>query len=53
VGNAAERLGDLRPVVGWGAGVRWRSPIGPLRLDLARGQDLGQWRLHFSVGIVL
>lgn len=53
VGNAAERWGDLRPVVGWGAGVRWRSPIGPLRLDLARGQDLGQWRLHFSVGIVL
>ncbi len=52
-GQAAERFGDLKPVVGWGAGVRWRSPVGPLRLDLARGQATGRWRLHFSVGIAL
>lgn len=52
-GQAAERFGDLRPVVGWGAGVRWRSPVGPLRLDIARGQATGRWRLHFSVGIAL
>ena len=52
-GNAAPRWQDYRPVIGWGAGVRWRSPVGPLRVDLARAQETGQWRLHFSVGIAL
>ncbi len=50
-GQAAERLGDLRPQLGYGVGVRWRSPVGPLRLDWAYGQELQRWRLHFSVGI--
>lgn len=53
VGDAADRMGDLRPNVGYGAGVRWRSPVGMLRLDVARGTETGQWRLHFSVGISL
>ena len=51
--QAAERWSALHPVVGWGAGLRLRSPVGPLRVDIARGQALGQWRLHFSVGIAL
>lgn len=53
VGDAAERMGDLRPNVGYGVGVRWRSPVGMLRLDLARGTETGQFRVHFSVGISL
>ena len=52
-GNAASRWTDYRPVVGLGAGVRWRSPVGPLRVDFARAQETGKWRLHFSVGITL
>jgi translocation and assembly module TamA len=52
-GNAASRWGDYRPVVGIGAGLRWRSPVGPLRIDAARAQETGKWRLHFSVGITL
>ena len=52
-GNAASRWQDYRPVVGVGAGVRWRSPVGPLRVDAARAQETGKWRLHFSVGITL
>ncbi|MDM4767351.1 BamA/TamA family outer membrane protein [Pelomonas sp. SE-A7] len=52
-GQAAESFGQLKPDLGWGAGVRWRSPVGPLRLDVARGQATGRWRLHFSVGIAL
>ena len=52
-GNAASRWTDYRPVVGYGAGVRWRSPVGPLRVDVARAQETGKWRLHFSVGITL
>jgi translocation and assembly module TamA len=38
-------------VVGSGIGLRWRSPVGPLRLDLAYGEAVRKARLHFSVGI--
>lgn len=51
-GNAADSLGSIRPVLGSGVGLRWRSPVGPLRLDLAYGEALRRARLHFSVGIV-
>ncbi|CAD5372256.1 Outer membrane protein assembly factor [Rubrivivax sp. A210] len=50
-GNVADRLGNIRPVVGYGVGVRWRSPVGPLRLDYAYGREVRQSRFHFSVGI--
>ncbi|MBA3589949.1 autotransporter assembly complex family protein [Methylibium sp.] len=49
-GNAANDWGDYEPVFGYGVGVRWRSPIGPLRVDLAYGQEVGSVRLHISVG---
>jgi translocation and assembly module TamA len=51
-GNAADRWTDLRPVFGYGVGVHYRSPVGPLRLDVAYGQDVRQVRLHVSVGVV-
>ena len=50
-GNAADRWSDLSPVVGYGVGLRWRSPVGPLRVDLAYGQHVHRVRLHLSVGI--
>jgi translocation and assembly module TamA len=50
-GNAADRWTELHPVVGVGAGLHYRSPVGPLRLDVAYGQHERQWRLHLSVGI--
>jgi translocation and assembly module TamA len=50
-GNAANGFDELEPFVGAGVGLRWRSPVGPLRLDLAWGQEVRDWRLHFSVGI--
>ena len=50
-GNAAQDWGSYRPVFGYGTGVRWRSPVGPLRLDVAYGQDVGKVRLHLSVGV--
>ena len=49
-GNATDALADLRPAVGYGVGVRAKTPIGPFRLDLARGHDTGEFRVHFSVG---
>jgi len=50
-GNAANSYANLHPAVGAGVGVRWRSPVGPLRLDLAYGLETRKTRLHFSVGI--
>ena len=50
-GNAAERWEDFEPVYGYGVGVRWRSPIGPLRVDLAYGEAESSLRLHVSVGV--
>ena len=51
VGNAADRARDLRAAVGIGAGVRLRTPLGPLRADVAYGELHDQWRLHFSIGM--
>jgi translocation and assembly module TamA len=50
-GRAGNNFGALKPAIGYGAGVRWRSPVGPLRMDVAWGQELRKFRLHFSVGI--
>jgi translocation and assembly module TamA len=40
------------PVAGAGAGLRWASPIGMIRLDYARplSDRRGDWRIHFSMG---
>ena len=51
-GAVADKPQDLRPSVGVGTGVRWRSPIGPLQADVAYGVKTKQLRLHLSVGFV-
>ena len=51
-GRAGNDFGSLNPALGYGAGVRWRSPVGPLKLDIAYGQEVRKFRLHFSVGVV-
>ena len=50
-GNAANQWSEYEAAFGYGVGVRWRSPVGPLRIDWAYGQQVHQGRLHFSVGI--
>jgi translocation and assembly module TamA len=49
VGDTAQ---TLKAHVGAGVGARWRSPLGPLQIDLAQAQDTHRWRLHLSVGFV-
>jgi translocation and assembly module TamA len=49
-GAVADKTAQLKAKVGIGAGVRYRSPVGPLQLDLAYGVDTGNLRLHLSVG---
>ena len=51
IGDAADSVRQLDLAVGYGGGVRWRSPVGPLALDLARGQRDGKLRLHFSIAV--
>lgn len=51
VGNAIDGFGDpLR--TGVGVGIRLHTPIGPVRLDLARGLDNpdADFRIHLSLG---
>lgn len=53
VGTAARRVSGLdEPSVGTGLGARWRSPLGPVRLDLAfaLSGDGTPARLHLVVG---
>jgi translocation and assembly module TamA len=50
-GNTAPDWKSLSPALGYGVGLRWRSPVGALRMDLAYGQQVRKVRLHFSVGI--
>jgi translocation and assembly module TamA len=50
-GRAARRWTDYSAARGWGVGVRWRSPVGALRADLAWGQELRKARLHLSAGV--
>ena len=35
---------------GYGTGARFRTPVGPIRIDLAYGRDTRKLRLHFSAG---
>ena len=51
VGSAADRVRDLRAAFGIGAGLRLRTPLGPLRADVAYGELDRSWRLHFSIGL--
>ncbi len=50
VGDAALSWSDYRTRRGIGVGARWRSPVGTLSLDVARGLDDGGTRLHFAIG---
>jgi len=50
-GNAIDSISD--PIrSGAGFGVRWKSPVGPVRVDLAfpLSESDKDWRIHFSVG---
>ncbi|MGE0499013.1 MAG: autotransporter assembly complex family protein [Ramlibacter sp.] len=49
-GAVADKAQDLHAVFGVGVGARWRSPIGPLQIDLAYGVQPRRFRLHLNVG---
>lgn len=50
-GGAADTAPTLKLSTGYGLGARWRSPIGPLALDWARGKGEPDSRLHFAIAV--
>lgn len=51
VGSAADNWQKMHMFLGYGAGVRWRSPAGPIAIDLARSHETGTLRMHFSLSV--
>jgi translocation and assembly module TamA len=49
-GDATDSWSDLSLKRGTGIGARWRSPIGPVNLDVAYGHQTHKPRLHFTIG---
>ncbi len=50
-GDAVDALKAARLALGYGLGARWRSPAGPIGVDLAYGQRTANVQLHFSLAI--
>lgn len=50
-GDAADDRAAFALKAGYGVGARWRSPAGPLALDLAYGVDDRRVRLHFGIAV--
>jgi translocation and assembly module TamA len=50
-GNAVDDLTDVSLAVGYGLGARWRTPAGPIAVDVAYGQRSESVQLHFSLAI--
>ena len=51
-GAVSNRVEEFSFKVGVGVGARWKSPIGPLQIDLAYGVSTEALRLHLNVGFV-
>jgi translocation and assembly module TamA len=49
-GSVANKAAELRAKFGVGIGARWKSPVGPLQIDLAYGVAVERFRLHLNVG---
>jgi translocation and assembly module TamA len=49
-GNAFTKSLDGKVERGVGGGLRWKSPVGPIRLDLAFPLEHDGFRLHFTMG---
>jgi translocation and assembly module TamA len=52
VGNAFNEWDDVDLKKGFGAGIRWYTIAGAVRVDFAKALDLPDepWRIHFTIG---
>jgi len=51
-GDAWDKEQRFDAALGYGLGVRVRTPIGPGRVDIAYGERTDEYRLHISIGFV-
>lgn len=51
VGTATDSLTGVKLFNGVGIGARWRSPVGPVQLDIGYGIQDKQFRPHISLGV--
>ena len=51
VGTATDNLTGVKLYNGVGIGARWRSPVGPVQLDIGYGIQQTQFRPHISLGV--
>jgi translocation and assembly module TamA len=49
-GNSFRDFGNMALKESAGLGIRWLSPIGPIRFDVAKGLDDGSLRFHITMG---
>ena len=52
-GNAYNTIKDFNPATGAGAGIRWFSPLGPIRVDIAVPLEKDapdDYRVHITLG---
>jgi translocation and assembly module TamA len=49
-GNSFADFDDISLYKSAGLGIRWLSPIGPIRADVAKGLGDGSFRLHITMG---
>ncbi|MCW8851750.1 MAG: autotransporter assembly complex protein TamA [Gammaproteobacteria bacterium] len=52
-GNAFDAIADFEPATGVGIGVRWFSPLGPIRFDVAvplESDAPDAYRIHITLG---
>ena len=52
-GNAYDEFNEFETATGVGAGIRWFSPLGPIRVDVAfplREDAPDEYRLHITLG---
>ena len=51
-GNAVDTTSNFEAAAGYGIGARWYSPIGALNFDVAYGEEVDEYRIHFTAGFV-
>ncbi|WP_429299196.1 autotransporter assembly complex protein TamA [Paraburkholderia sp. GAS199] len=51
IGTATDTWGEKEFFPGVGVGARWRSPVGPVNVDIAYGIRNNSWRPYLTLGI--
>ena len=49
-GTVTDNMSDTKIYTGIGTGVLWKSPVGPMQIDVAYGVQTQKIRLHLRLG---